>query len=377
MISLPVTSWAEMETIPNQLLIRELMRQGETGRGVGPAFFAVLTREQILVVGHVANIDAKRFYEMQIDLRQRGRVGKMIPMPPAKPHHWEPRVLDSEGKRSEELLYSFVRGYRPEMYRQQYWVDKDGRLRDVHLDPGDHYFVANVKWPTPTIIAVNAPDNLPEEVRLKPRDLAVRPKLVVRVVPHAGKDKHKLDVRITNKTERPYRLAKHDLSMRSLQQRVFPPASQQQPGMIVPPQGQGELQLTIDFEKYLDKGLWGSPRGHRWSRPGTNNLIKDEATGATYFRVKVGQTESAAIPLLIEARQPAAKPLNKQPGRDDKKKATAKATTDSGDGRNPANQPRSESRSRITLPGGATVELVGLASHSSNGKSFPEPSNGS
>lgn len=200
-------------------------------------------------------------------------------------------LVDPQGQPMRDSAVQPVStGYSANLSHKIYWPDKDGLVVIDSIAQGEHTFVINASWLTPTLlrIAVNG-DGQDQRIIVAPRSTNRWPDLDVQVKRRDDRGRVLMDVAISNNKDEPYTLNEYDLTLVSGDRRAFPPPSQQHSGLVIPPRGQGPKTITLDWSAYARQGLWCAREAEE--------IVGQWPEGQ--FRVKVGATHPLpiAVPL--------------------------------------------------------------------------------
>lgn len=193
------------------------------------------------------------------------------------------QLLDAAGKPLEKqslVMLPLFEGYPRGFARRAFWADSKGKVTVDGLAPGKQRFVVSAESSHPTFAEFDVPPGgLETRLAVGAPDVAMRPDLDVKVRQRTVQGKVVLDAAVSNNTDQPYTLTEMDLQLVSLDHRVFPPKSLGHAGKIVPPKGQAELAVALDWQDYVDHGRWCQDQWEgSWKTP------VEPATGQ-YFRV--------------------------------------------------------------------------------------------
>lgn len=215
------------------------------------------------------------------------------------------RLQDSDGKRLDKKMYwqSAYRGWRKSMPSKSYPSDERGRL-DMNLDPGKHAIVFGYRHQA-TVLEFDVPaTGLKGKRQLPAKPAPIQsangyPDLNARAEVRAGKHlgEEFVVMTISNNKDEPYTLRPTDFTFTTTDVRVYPPKSQQQTGVVIPPKDEGEKVITLAWHEYVRDGIWTS-RSEPISEPWPATVPKP---GKLWFRPNVGITG----PLPIQVTMPA------------------------------------------------------------------------
>ncbi len=210
----------------------------------------------------------------------------------------EVQFLDDKGKpvkRHAVALDEATIGFPKRRLRAE-WADKDGLVRFDSVTAGQHRFVVNAGFPNAFLYEPQVPaTGLKTQLKLKPlpewsSDASRRPELDIKVKPIVKDGKELVEVTLTNDGAEPYTLSEYDLGFFYPNYFVYPPKSQQQIGLVLPPRRKESKKVTLNWSEYVRNGIWCVPREVRFRHPATA-LPENQM----YVRIHVGNTGSIAF----------------------------------------------------------------------------------
>ena len=161
---------------------------------------------------------------------------------------WKLELSNPDGTLFTGNVSRLSKGYGPAVIEPPFYADNNKQYVLKDLTEGENLFTVNYRWPKPTILRGDFPDDLPATQVLSKPDDGKKMDLDVKAKLRQAGDQHFVDVVVTNNLDQPYTLTKFDAALIGTDRFGFRPDSYDVTGKIVPPRGQGELSLVINVD---------------------------------------------------------------------------------------------------------------------------------